>query len=154
MTPLDEKTTPLKLNEAASSKSDKKVYWKYNKDDLSDHKKAIPLEVAHMDIYKYKDILKLDEAYLRLLRLKRLSRIRHARCKVWVCEYGLVLDIQENVQMHDYGLILDKKDSIKYTNVLEDEALTPEDSLTRLYALEEVRGLDQEVKRYGLYSNE
>ena len=37
-----------------------------------------------------------------------------------------------------------------YMNALEKEALTPEDSLTRLYALEEVRGLDYEVKYYGL----
>ena len=34
---------------------------------------------------------------------------------------------------------------MQYTNVLED-TLTPEDSLTRLYTLEEARGLDQEVK--------
>ena len=57
----------------------------------------IPLEVAHIDIYKYKDIPKLDEVHLRLLRLKRLGRIRHARCKAWVYEYGLVLDTTENV---------------------------------------------------------
>ena len=37
-----------------------------------------------------------------------------------------------------------------YMNVLEEEALTPEDSLTRLYTLGEARGLDHEVKRYRL----
>ena len=35
-----------------------------------------------------------------------------------------------------------------YIDILEEEALTPEDSLTRLYTLEEARGLDQEVKYY------
>ena len=50
--------------------------------------------------------------------------------------------------MHDHGLILDVEDGIKYTNVLEEEALTLEDSLTRLYTLEEARGLDQDVKCY------
>ena len=43
--------------------------------------------------------------------------------------------------MHNHGLILDKEDDIQYTNILED-TLTPKDSLTRLYTLEEVRGLD------------
>ena len=41
-------------------------------------------------------------------------------------------------------------------NALEKDTLTPEDSLTRLYTLEEARGLDQEVKRHipkhGAYS--
>ena len=105
-----------------------------------------------MDVYE-EALDKLDEVYLRLLRLKRLSRVRHARCKVQAYEYGLALDTEENVWVYNYGLILDeeddKEDDIQYTNVLED-TLTPEDSLTRLYALEEVRGLDYEVKRYGL----
>ena len=39
-------------------------------------------------------------------------------------------------------------------DVLEEEALAPEDSLTRLYILEEARGLDQDIKHYGRYSNE
>ena len=85
--------TPLEHDEATSSKSDKKVYWKYDKGDLSDYEKAIPLEVAHMDVYEYEDVLKLDEVYLRLLRLKRLGRIRYARYKVWVYKYGLALDV-------------------------------------------------------------
>ena len=46
-----------------------------------------------MDVYKYEDILKLDEVYLRLLRLKRLGRIRHARYKVWVEGHELILDL-------------------------------------------------------------
>ena len=46
-----------------------------------DYNKVTPLEVAYIDIHKYKDILKLDELYLRLLRLKRLSRIRYSRYK-------------------------------------------------------------------------
>ena len=37
-----------------------------------------------------------------------------------------------------------------YMDIPEKEALTPEDSLTRLYALEEVRELDHEVKRHRL----
>ena len=40
-----------------------------------------------------------------------------------------------------------------YMNILEEEALTPKDSLTRLYTLEEARGLDREVKYYRPYSN-
>ena len=57
-----------------------------------DQEKATSLEVAHMDTHE--DALdKLDEVYLRLLRLKWLSRIRHARCKAWVYEHGLALDV-------------------------------------------------------------
>ena len=52
----------------------------------------IPLEVAYIDTHKDAPD-KLDEVYLRLLRLKRLSRIRHARFKVWVYEYGLALNV-------------------------------------------------------------
>ena len=37
-----------------------------------------------------------------------------------------------------------------YMDALEEEALTPEDSLIRLYALEKVRGLDYELKPYRL----
>ena len=101
-----------------------------------------------MGVHEYNDILKLDEVYLYLLRLKRLSRIRYTRYKVWVYKYGLALDIQENVQVHNYGLILDKEASIKYTNILEEEDLTLEDSLTRLYTLNETRRLDQNFKYY------
>ena len=103
--------------------------------------------MAHIDTHK-DDLDKLDEVHLRLLRLKRLSRIRHTRYKAQVYKYGLVLDVQENAQVYDYGLTLDKEDGIQYTNVLEEEALTPEDSLTRLYTVEEVRGQDQEVKHH------
>ena len=35
-----------------------------------------------------------------------------------------------------------------YIDIPEEEALTLEDSLTRLYTLEEVRGLDQDIKHY------
>ena len=104
--------------------------------------KVTPLEVAHLDEAQiYEDTLKLDAEHVALLKPKRLSRIRHARCKAWVYEYGLALDVQENAWVHDYGLTLDEEDGIQYTNALED-TLTPEDSLTRLYTLEEVRGLD------------
>ena len=44
--------------------------------------------------------------------------------------------------MYDYDLTLDKEDGKKYTNVLEEEALILEDSLTNLYNLEDVRRLD------------
>ena len=60
------------------------------------------------------------------------------------------MDTKENVQVYNYCLTLDKEYSIQYTNVLEEEALTSNDSLTRLNTLEEARGLDQEVKRYRL----
>ena len=43
--------------------------------------------------------------------------------------------------MYNYSLTLDEENSKHYTNILED-TLTTEDSLTRLYTLEEVRGLD------------
>ena len=51
--------------------------------------------------------------------------------------------------MYIYGLILDREVYIDYTNVLE-VTITPEDSLTRLYTLEEARELDHEVKHYRL----
>ena len=60
------------------------------KETSLDYSKVTPLEVAYIDIYKYKDILKLDEVYLRLLRPKRLSRIRYTCCKVWVGGYDLI----------------------------------------------------------------
>ena len=74
--------TPSEYSKAASSKSNKKVYWEHSHKPSLDQEKATPLEVAYMDIHEHKDILKLDEAHLRLLRPKRLSRIRHTRYKV------------------------------------------------------------------------
>ena len=53
----------------------------YSREESLDYEKTTPLEVAHIDIYEHEDILKLDEVYLRLLRLKRLSRVRHSRYK-------------------------------------------------------------------------
>ena len=41
-----------------------------------DYNKVNSLKLAYIDIYKYKNILKLDEVYLRLLRLKRYRSIR------------------------------------------------------------------------------
>ena len=49
MTPLDEKATPLKLNEVASSKSNKKVHQEYGHKPGLDQEKATPLEMAHLD---------------------------------------------------------------------------------------------------------
>ena len=46
------KVTPLVLKEASL-----------------DYSKVTSLEVAYIDIHEYEDILKLDELYLRLLRL-------------------------------------------------------------------------------------
>ena len=52
-----------------------------------------PLEVAHLDEAQiHKDTPKLDAEYVTLLKLKRLSRIRHARCKVWVGGRSLIWD--------------------------------------------------------------
>ena len=47
-----------------------------------DYSKITPIEITYRDIHKYKDILKLDKVYLCLLRLKRLSRIRHTYYKI------------------------------------------------------------------------
>ena len=52
------------------------------KETSLDYSKIAPLELAYIDIHKYKDLQKLDKVHLCLLRLKRLSRIRHARYKV------------------------------------------------------------------------
>ena len=84
------KVTPLVLKEASL-----------------DYIKVTPLEVAHIDIHEYKDILKLDELYLRLLRLKRLSRIRHTRYKVWMEGYDLIYLPLEDAQIYKYILTLD-----------------------------------------------
>ena len=91
ITPLDEKATPLKLNKAASSKSDKKVYQEHGYKPSLDQEKATPLEVAHIDIYE--DTPKLDAEYIVLLKLKRLGRVRHSRYKAQIYKYGLALDI-------------------------------------------------------------
>ena len=93
---MDEKATPLKLNEAASSKSDKKVYWEHGYKLGLDHDgKETPLKVAHIDAQE--DVAKLDAKHLRLLKPKRLSRIRQSRYKAWAYKYGLALDTTENV---------------------------------------------------------
>ena len=55
-----------------------------------DHGKVTPLEVAHMDVYE--DALKLDAEHIVLLKLKRLSRVRHSRCKAWTNRHGLIWD--------------------------------------------------------------
>ena len=44
-----------------------------------DHGKVTPLEVAHVDVHE--DALKLDAEHMALLKPKRLSRVRHSRCK-------------------------------------------------------------------------
>ena len=141
-----------------------------------------------MDIYKYKDILKLDEVYLRLLRPKRLDRIRYARCKVQVEGHDLIYPPLKEAQKQDYTLTLDTNEKAQaqqtslevvdkllkdrhiegYTDILE-EALRLKDSEAiythyiryiqlankryslyskTLDALEEVRRLDQEIKRH------
>ena len=82
--------TSSEYSEAASSKSNKKVYQKYNKNTLSDQGKETPLEVAYMDIYK--DTPKLDVEHVVLLKLKRLSRIRYSRYKAWLNGHDLILD--------------------------------------------------------------
>ena len=125
-----------------------------------------------MDVHE--DTPKLDAEYIVLLKLKRLGRVRYSRYKVqvggydliylplkdaWMYKYTLTLDTNEKAWAQQTGLeVVDKSSKDRHMedhiDVPEEEALTPEDSLTRLYTLEEVRGLDQEVKRHGLYSNE
>ena len=85
--------TPLEYSEATSSKSNKKIYQKYDQDNLSDYGKVTPLEVAHINIHKHENIPKLDEVHLRLLGPKRPSRIRYTRYKVQVYKYSLALDV-------------------------------------------------------------
>ena len=53
-----------------------------------DYSKVTPLEVAYIDIYE--DTPKLDAEYIILLKLKRSSRIRHTRYKVWIGGHGLI----------------------------------------------------------------
>ena len=49
----------------------------------SEYNKVTPLEVAYLDKAQiHEDTPKLDAEYITLLKLKRLSRIRHTRCKV------------------------------------------------------------------------
>ena len=139
-----------------------------------EHGKVTPLEVAHLDEAQiHEDTPKLDAEYVALLKPKRLGRVRHSRCKawtnghgliwdplqeVWVHEHSLTLDIEEVAWAQQNSLILDPQEDYMDTRLNDhmdtpEEALTPEDSLTRLYALEEARGLDQEVKRHRPYSN-
>ena len=122
----------------------------YGRETSSNHKKATPLEIAHVDIHE--DAPKLDAEHIILLKPKRLSRVRYSRYKAQTNRHGLIQDPLQEAQAHKHGLTLDKEDSMQYTNAPED-TITPEDSLTRLYALEEARGLDQEVKHYRPYSN-
>ena len=57
----------------------------------SEYSKVTPLEVAYLDKAQiYEDTLKLDAEHVVLLKLKRLSRIRHARYKAWVGGHGLI----------------------------------------------------------------
>ena len=74
------------------AKVEKITPLEHGREESLDYSKVIPLEVAHIDAHENASD-KLDEVYLRLLRLKRLGRIRHARCKAWVYEYGLALDV-------------------------------------------------------------
>ena len=150
-----EKMTPSEHGEAASSKSNKKVYWEHGHKPSLDQEKVTPLEVTHLDEAQiYEDTPKLDAEHMALLRPKRLSRIRHARCKAWAHEHSLTLDMEEVAWAQQNGLILDPQEDYMdarlndHMDAPEEEALIPEDSLTRLYALEEARGLDQEVKHY------
>ena len=120
-----------------------------------------PLEIAHVDIHE--DASKLDAEYIVFLKLKRLSRVRYSRYKAWLNGHSLIWDPLQEAWAHKYsltlnieevawaqknGLILDSQEDYMdtrlndYMNTLEEEALTSKDSLTRLYALEEVRGLD------------
>ena len=141
------KMTPSEHSEAASSKSDKKVHQEHGHKPSLDQEKVTPLEAAHIDVHK--DTPKLDAEHIALLKPKRLSRIRHARCKAWVGGHSLIYLPLKDAWIHNHSLTLDEEDDIQYTNVLED-TLTPEDSLTRLYALEEARGLDHELKHHRL----
>ena len=113
-----EKMTPSEYDNKTPSEHTNGTGLEHNKATPSvlkeaslDHGKVISLEVAHIDVHEDAPD-KLDEVHLRLLRPKRLGRIRHARCKAWVYEYGLALDIQENAWVHDHGLTLDEEDSI------------------------------------------
>ena len=45
----------------------------------SEHSKVTPLEVAYVDVHE--DAPKLNAEYIVLLKLKRLGRVRHSRCK-------------------------------------------------------------------------
>ena len=53
-----------------------------------DYGKVTPLEVTHVDIYK--NAPELDAEHIVLLKPKRLSRIRHSRCKAWTNGHGLI----------------------------------------------------------------
>ena len=100
--------TPLEHAEATSSKSNKKVYWKYDQDNLSDYGKVTPLEVAHVDIHE--DAPKLDAEHIVLLKLKRLSRVRYSRCKAWTNGHGLIWDPLQEAWAYEYSLMLDTEE--------------------------------------------
>ena len=61
-----------------------------------------------MDIHE--DAPKLDAEYVVLLKLKRLSRIRHARYKVWVGGYSLIYLPLQEVSVYKHSLILDTEE--------------------------------------------
>ena len=78
-----EKITPLEYGNKTPSEYTNGTGLEHNKATPSvlkeaslDYGKATPLEVAHIDVYEYEDIPKLNEAHLRLLRPKRLGRTR------------------------------------------------------------------------------
>ena len=111
--------TPSEYSKTASSKSNKKVYQEHGHKPSLDQEKATPLEAAYIDIYK--DALnKLDEVYLRLLRLKRLNRIRHARNKVQLGDYSLIYLHLKDAQIYKYTLTLDtnKKAQAQQTDLV------------------------------------
>ena len=143
MTPMDEKATPLKLNEAGSSKADKKVHQEYShKPSLDQEKvtpseytnetsieynKVTPLEVAHLDeVQIHEDTPKLDIEHVVLLKLNRLSRIRHTRYKVWVGGYNLIYLPLEDAQIYEYTLTLDtnKKAQAQQTGLVVVDKLS------------------------------
>ena len=81
MTPLEYSNKTPSEHTNGTGLEHNKVIPSVLKEASLDHSKVTPLEVAHIDVHEYKDILKLDEAHLRLLRPKRLGRIRHTRYK-------------------------------------------------------------------------
>ena len=62
--------------------------------------------MSYIDIYK-DDLNKLNKVYLRLIRLKSLSRIRHTYYKVQIEEYNLIYHSLNNDQICHYNLTLD-----------------------------------------------
>ena len=81
MTPLEHsRKASLEDSKTAHLRLNRKVYRKYNKNNLSNYSKETPLEVAYIDIHE--DTPKLNAEYIVLLKSKRLSRIRQSRYKV------------------------------------------------------------------------